>query len=107
KVVATGCAAQMGINKSEPMEAADLVVPNPSKLDTLSFFSESFPLLLEHARSEAAPPSLLKGRTRATVKIQDGCSVYCSYCSIPYTRPGMTSRGYREVIQEVEGIGKR
>lgn len=42
----------------------------------------------------------LRGRTRATLKIQDGCSVMCSYCSIPFTRPGLVSRPHDEVIAE-------
>lgn len=42
----------------------------------------------------------MRGRTRATLKIQDGCSVMCSYCSIPFTRPGMVSRPAEEVVAE-------
>src|ERR1044071_9007897 len=43
KVVVTGCAAQMALNKSEELEGADVVVPNPSKLQTLGLFFKAFP----------------------------------------------------------------
>lgn len=108
RVVVTGCAAQMSINKGEAVEAADLVVPNPSKLETFDYFSESFRSLVDAAAPNAGKAiRAIKGRTRATVKIQDGCSVYCSYCSIPYTRPVMTSRPYQEVLTEVRGLAAR
>ena len=107
-VVVTGCAAQMSINKGGEVEDADLLVPNPAKLETFLHFSERYPQLVEIAAPNIGRVSRqVKGRTRATIKIQDGCSVHCSYCSIPHTRPGMSSRDYREVIAEVKGLAKR
>lgn len=108
RVVVTGCAAQMSINKGGSVEDADLLVPNPSKLETFDFFSERFPSIVRSASENAGRVvRSVKGRTRATVKIQDGCSVYCSYCSIPYTRPVMTSRAFSEVVEEVGLLAKR
>lgn len=107
KVIVTGCAAQMAMNKSETMESADLLVPNPEKLETLQSFLSAFPNYRGNAITKRKPISGALGRTRATVKIQDGCSVYCSYCSIPYTRPQMMSRPWKDILQEVELLGKR
>lgn len=106
-VVATGCAVQMGLNKEEGFEGADIVVPNPDKLLALDYLKEARPDLAAEA---AARPSLSPappGRTRATLKIQDGCSVMCSYCSIPYTRPVMTSRPWREVLAEAQKLAEQ
>ena len=62
---------------------------------------------------EILPPGGLEGRTRAMLKVQDGCCNFCSYCIIPYTRGPVRSaplelavaqareleaRGYRELI---------
>lgn len=104
KVVVTGCAMQMALNKQEPMEGADVVVPNPDKLNALRYFMEAFPEFAARLASEPKPEldDSLHTRTRATLKIQDGCSVHCSYCSIPFTRPGMVSRPWQEVIAEAE-----
>lgn len=103
KVLVTGCAAQMALNHERGMDGADLIVPNPEKLDALAYFRRAFPALMPAVGGEA-PIRLVESRTRATVKIQDGCDVHCSYCSIPSTRPGMTSRHWREVFEEVEAL---
>lgn len=98
KVVVTGCAAQMALNTGQELEGADLIVPNPEKLDAFNRFKSEFPALVPTQR-----PAITKrppGRTRATLKIQDGCNVLCSYCSIPYTRPGLVSRPASEVMDE-------
>lgn len=104
KIVVTGCAAQMATNQGEAFSGADLIVPNPEKLDTWRYFVGAFPGLAAQAAANPAPPERPKGRTRATLKIQDGCSVLCSYCSIPYTRPVMTSRPESEVLAEAERL---
>ncbi|MCO5298139.1 MAG: tRNA (N(6)-L-threonylcarbamoyladenosine(37)-C(2))-methylthiotransferase MtaB [Fimbriimonadaceae bacterium] len=104
KVVVTGCASQMALNKREPMEGAHVVVPNPQKLEALSYLLHAFPGLEPPPGGPRARPAAFAGRTRATLKVQDGCSVFCSYCSIPFTRPVMSSRPWREVIEEAERL---
>jgi threonylcarbamoyladenosine tRNA methylthiotransferase MtaB len=99
KIVVTGCAGQMAINKGEMIDGADVVVPNPEKLETLDHLRRAFPEFVTAAKPSPIP-SAISHRTRATLKIQDGCSVMCSYCSIPYTRPVMTSRPLADVIDE-------
>lgn len=102
KVVVTGCAAQMSINQDAGFDSADLIVPNPDKLATLDRFLSAFPDLKPASRANVQRSS--QGRTRATLKIQDGCNVYCSYCSIPFTRPGLVSRPSQEVLAEAKRL---
>lgn len=45
-------------------------------------------------------------KTRAFVKIEDGCNNYCTYCIIPYTRGNVRSKEPRDVINEVESLVK-
>lgn len=47
-----------------------------------------------------------KDRTRAYVKIQDGCNNYCSYCIIPYLRGVSRSRAVEEIVQEVKALSQ-
>ena len=73
--------------------------------------------VLDHALKrrnfEILPAGGLEGRTRAMLKVQDGCSNFCSYCIIPYTRGPIRSapealaveqakqlaaQGYREIV---------
>ncbi|MDO4530939.1 MAG: tRNA (N(6)-L-threonylcarbamoyladenosine(37)-C(2))-methylthiotransferase MtaB [Bacillota bacterium] len=48
----------------------------------------------------------LSNRTRAYLKIQDGCSQYCSYCIIPYARGPIRSREPEDVIAEVKRLAE-
>lgn len=48
----------------------------------------------------------LANRTRAYLKIQDGCSQYCSYCIIPYARGPIRSREPQEVVAEVRCLAE-
>ncbi|GAB6100249.1 tRNA (N(6)-L-threonylcarbamoyladenosine(37)-C(2))-methylthiotransferase MtaB [Halanaerocella petrolearia] len=47
-----------------------------------------------------------KGRTRASIKIQEGCDQFCSYCIIPYARGGLRSRELEDVLAEAEKLAQ-
>lgn len=46
----------------------------------------------------------IKGKTRAFLKIQEGCNRYCSYCIIPYARGPIRSRRLADIINEVKRL---
>lgn len=46
-------------------------------------------------------------KTRAVIKVQDGCDRFCSYCIIPYARGRVRSRNPKIVIEEIEKIAKK
>ncbi|MGC8669405.1 MAG: tRNA (N(6)-L-threonylcarbamoyladenosine(37)-C(2))-methylthiotransferase MtaB [Chthonomonadales bacterium] len=102
-VVMTGCYAEMARIKGDALNEAALVVPNHQKMNTLDHLLDHFPHL---APVEPTPPfrSNPIQRTRATVKIQDGCDVFCSFCSIPFTRSVLASRPASEVVREIEEL---
>ncbi|MCX7925938.1 MAG: tRNA (N(6)-L-threonylcarbamoyladenosine(37)-C(2))-methylthiotransferase MtaB [Fimbriimonadales bacterium] len=104
-VVMTGCYAQFTLRRGERLDEAHLVVPNPDKLRAVEYLLEHYPhfkTALEQARRQGGTP--LRRRSRAVLKIQDGCNVYCSFCSIPYTRPVMRSIPYQEVLDEARAM---
>ena len=45
-------------------------------------------------------------KTRAVIKVQDGCDRFCSYCIIPYARGRVRSRKPENVIEEIKNIAK-
>lgn len=120
KVVLTGCFAQMALDTGEAVDGAALLVPNADKMRTASHVLAAFPDLIQYSSSpaseegpavfpEAAPGGLIAleslvsrpaHRTRATLKIQDGCTYFCGFCSIPYTRNVMASRPFAAVLAE-------
>ncbi|MGQ9626066.1 MAG: tRNA (N(6)-L-threonylcarbamoyladenosine(37)-C(2))-methylthiotransferase MtaB [Anaerolineae bacterium] len=98
RLVVTGCYAQVA-----PAELAalgvDLVVSNEEK--------DSLPRLILSPIPH--PPSLIphfrpEGRTRAFVKIQDGCDNHCTYCVIRLARGHQRSRPKAEVLAEIESF---
>lgn len=109
KIVVTGCAAQMEINEMEGEihEVADVVVPNPKKLESLLFLQQQFPQFTVTSPKKTPVELIPSGRTRATLKVQDGCNAFCSYCSIPFTRPGMVSRHWKDVLLEAQELAKK
>ncbi len=60
----------------------------------------SFP---EIEKFDHLPPARVEGAT-AFVSIMEGCSKYCSYCVVPYTRGEEVSRPFDDVLQEVAGL---
>lgn len=104
-VVMTGCYAQFTLRRGEKLEEAHLVVPNPDKLRTVHYLLEHFPHLAQRLEQERVQGKVqVRRRTRAVLKIQDGCNVNCSFCSIPLTRPVMRSIPYQEVLEEAQAM---
>ena len=103
-VVMTGCYGEMAKIKGETVDEATLLVPNPQKLETLQHVLRAYPHLERELDTEPRPvrERPFARRTRATLKVQDGCDVFCTFCSIPYTRKVMLSRPVAEVVAEVE-----
>lgn len=104
KIIFTGCATQKNpasfIGKAEN----SLITGVYSKNEILSMLEKEgiciFPEQSEF--EELLPVSSLK--TRAYVKIQDGCNNFCSYCIIPYLRGRVRSRKVENVKKEVESV---
>jgi threonylcarbamoyladenosine tRNA methylthiotransferase MtaB len=46
----------------------------------------------------------MDSRTRAYIKVQEGCNKFCSYCIIPYARGTVRSRAKEEIIREAESL---
>ena len=56
---------------------------------------------------EPLPSAAVAGRTRAMLKIQDGCDNYCTYCVIPYARGHVRSLSLAEVVQEAQSLAEQ
>lgn len=90
----TGCLAQTDGDKISGMEGIDLVIDNKLKHkvpEVIKSFLENRFLDIKSikpsrkGRFEFEPDSFL-GRTRAFLKIQDGCNRMCSFCKVPFAR---------------------
>ncbi len=80
---------------------ADLVLTNEEKKDTIEILAKRFEMHRKKVELE------LDNKTRAFVKIQDGCNRFCSFCIIPYARGRSKSIDLNEIIEDIKDRVKK
>jgi threonylcarbamoyladenosine tRNA methylthiotransferase MtaB len=112
-LVVTGCYAQTDPHAVASLPGVDLVVGNQEKyrLPELlaSLVKRARPEVtvgeIENARDVAvAPFARVSGRSRAFVKIQDGCQHRCAFCIVPTARGGSRSQEPKVVLEQIETL---
>lgn len=93
KTLVMGCYATR-----DPQEIAQL----PNVVEVVADKRE-LPDILQRYQIYDLPNGIseFEGRTRAFVKVQDGCILKCTYCIIPQVRPGLQSRTPQDIFEEV------
>ena len=107
KIIFTGCAVQKDPKQFENKSSDFLLTGVFNKNDILSMLNEKGNHVTPPCDKfeELLPTKSL--RTRAYVKVQDGCNNFCSYCIIPYLRGRTRSRNPKSVYEEIKSIGAR
>jgi len=110
-LVLTGCLPQAFPDIAEQFEDADIILGNAARAALPHYIKQFLTLGLrivavpEHgAAFEQLPVDRFEGRTRAYVKIEDGCDRFCSYCIVPYARGRVRSRPLDSVRSELEAL---
>ena len=86
-------------NKEEVVDLCEDVLQNKGAIDKVLSLSETKTIEdLEISNQEAM--------TRAYMKIQDGCNMYCSYCLIPYARGNISSRDMESIRNEAKRLAQ-
>ncbi len=100
-VVATGCYAQRAPAELEDLPGVSLVIGNTGKRSLLESVQQSIP-------QADAPPAPMQedlrkaiGRTRAMVKIQEGCDQVCAYCIVPKVRGRERSIPPEDIVAQI------
>lgn len=111
-IAVCGCFSQINPEAAEDL-GADLVSGSGEKLAFLDELervcSEKIKIrdvdeALHRRKFEQLPPGNLSGRTRAMLKIQDGCSNFCTYCIIPYSRGPSRSLPLNKAAEEAKKL---
>ena len=112
-VVLTGCMPQAYPDKAKELLEADIVLGNKNNKDLpdilenyIRYGSRAFEVS-EHKTGDGFQGDTITAfdeRTRAYVKIQDGCNRFCSYCVIPYARGRVRSKPLDELKAELRNI---
>ncbi len=110
-VVATGCYAQTAPEAVSQIEGVNLVVGTAHRAEIPDLIEQAAERqvctvgdIMQEREFESLHVSAYQERTRAFLKIQDGCDRYCSYCIIPYARGRVRSRPLADIISEVEEL---
>ena len=115
-VVAVGCYAQVAKEELSKIPEIDLVLGNNEKVEIVKYVEEYIKEKVKILEIEDVMQSkefsdfgdiTFSEKTRAVIKIQDGCDRFCSYCIIPYARGRVRSRKPQSIISEVTKIAKR
>ncbi len=113
-VAVIGCYPQTAPDEVAQMQEVDLVLGTDRKSEIVKLVEEcayeNKKVLVEDIMKcrefEEAGLSSFRERARAYVKIQDGCSQFCSYCIIPFARGPVRSRRPENIIDEVNRLVK-
>lgn len=100
KIYVCGCASQH--NPNQFLGKATLIKGVAGK-NKIADFGEGV-LIDEVPKSYEKEEFSLQPRTRAYIKIQDGCDNFCSYCIIPYLRGRSRSRDLNSITEEVQAL---
>ena len=113
-LVATGCYAQTAQEELEQIADIDLIVGNTEKKDIVKIV-EKYGDNRDSGRVKISDINKQKEfvdfgsvtyteKTRAVIKVQDGCNNFCSYCIIPYAKGRVRSRKLESVVKEITEI---
>ena len=115
-IVLTGCLPQAFPQEHTRFLQADIVLGNKCRGDLLRCIAqfletrEKVYRVVPHdngAQFEAMTIHAFDGRTRAFVKIEDGCNRFCSYCIIPYARGRVRSKALEDIKQEITYLAQK
>ena len=115
-VVACGCYVQVAKKEIENIPEIDLALGNNEKKEIVDIVEK---YLEQNKKREEMEDVMYQKefvdfgdviyteKTRAVIKVQDGCDRFCSYCIIPYARGRVRSRKPQSILSEIEKISKQ
>lgn len=114
-IAVTGCYAQVAPEEVKKIQGVSLIIGTNKKREIVNIIEE----YVETKEEKAVVEDILKDkeykemqissyeeRTRAFVKIEDGCNQFCSYCIIPYARGPVRSRPVENICKEITALAK-
>lgn len=114
-IAAVGCYSQVSPEEVAKIEGVDVVLGTRNKGDIVYYVNKA----KDERKSQVVVGEVLRNKkfedlnieeyqdkTRAFLKIQDGCNRFCAYCLIPYTRGAVCSKDPEKVISEIHKLAK-
>ena len=107
RIILTGCHGQVFPDRPY---GADLVLGHEEKFNIETFMNKTGVFRSDRntfSLEEAEISSLQSGKTRFFLKIQDGCSNFCTYCVVPYARGIPRSRPVGEIVRIMKSLREK
>lgn len=112
KIIVTGCDIEVDREKWLTETGADLIIPNADKTNILKYIKNLFPMLYHEDKKNVFSAEnfsfnsigYFPFKSRANLKIQDGCDAYCTYCIVPYGRGKPRSRQWDNTLNEFKEL---
>lgn len=114
-IILCGCMPQAFSDDVSVFDGCDIVMGNTARRDIIPLIDEylmerrQIIRIGEHQRDEAFEPMRINAfneRTRACIKIEDGCNRFCTYCIIPYARGRVRSKLLDEIRKEAKALAE-
>lgn len=112
-IAVVGCYSQIAPEEVAKIDGVDIVLGTRNKGDIIYWVNRAREEksqqvevndVLRNQAFEELNIEEYQGRTRAFIKIQDGCNRFCSYCLIPYARGAVCSKAPEKIIEEVKEL---
>lgn len=112
KIALIGCQAQTQNEELKKLAGVHWIVGNAEKMNLVSVIEAIKPSRGPHVHVPAIPKRKFtvpvagvdKTRTRANIKIQDGCEEFCAYCEVPFARGPARSRDFDDILTEAQHL---
>lgn len=112
-VIVVGCYSQIAPEEIEKIEGVNIILGTKDRnkiVDIVQNYKTEQGILnkvkdvMKNHKFEKLSLNNMENRTRAYLKIQDGCNQFCTYCIIPYARGPIRSRDAKDIISEVNNL---
>ena len=114
-IAVVGCYSQIAPKEVSAIEGVDVVLGTRNKGDVVYYVNKArdeqaaqiyVESVLRNKKFEALNIEEYQDKTRAFLKIQDGCNRFCTYCIIPYSRGSVCSKEPRQVLDEINKLSE-
>jgi len=113
-IAVVGCYSQISPDEVEAIEGVNLVLGTNNRKEIVNYIKaldgdghlNKVEDIMAVNSFEEMKIDAVKDKTRAFLKIQEGCNQYCTYCIIPYARGKVRSRELHNIVEEVERLAK-
>ena len=104
RVILTGCYASLAPETLAALDGIDAVVPITAQESIPELIAQWLPVASAGASLPSGLTASLVARTRATVKVQDGCNLRCAFCAVTLARGPVRSRPLPTVLAELRAL---